>query len=547
MISPASMDFQAYLRTERAAIVDELAREFSTCTDLSALSAEERHQTAERNFDLFFAATWEQSPEDVKRVIDRRHAVRNGGNSDRKVSLDEALARLAIIHRVFVRRARLAAEAGCAGTWDGIERMASAYGVMTTGVAEAHQASLRAAHDALKRSELRYRMLFERAPVIMQARDNTYRIRAVSDRWIEDLGYTREEIIGQPTIQYLTQETQRKARDVYRRQFQERGYARDDHYEIIKKNGEIMDVLASSVLFPDENGEMTEGVVVMMDVTERMKTERKLRESEERYRSLVEQSPLGIMVHRGGEVLYLNPTSAALFGVDNPDELVGTNVLNLVAPEFLPQVKERVRRAQEEGMPSEVMEQRLLRRDGTSIWVDVTTSRVPYAGGAAVQVVFTDVTARRASEEALRQAAVKEEIIQVQARMLQELSTPLIPIHEGIVVMPLVGRIDEGRGERILEALLDGITTHQASCAIIDITGVPEAQDEVVEGLMRAAQAARMLGAQVILTGMKSSVAQTLVQMGASLAGLVTRGTLRSGVTYALQALARQEPHRPRA
>jgi anti-anti-sigma regulatory factor len=72
------------------------------------------------------------------------------------------------------------------------------------------------------------------------------------------------------------------------------------------------------------------------------------------------------------------------------------------------------------------------------------------------------------------------------------------------------------------------------------MTGVPEAQEGVTEGLVRAAQAARMLGAQVILTGMRPSIAQALVQMGAALSGIVTRGTLRSGVTYALQTSKRR-------
>lgn len=126
------------------------------------------------------------------------------------------------------------------------------------------------------------------------------------------------------------------------------------------------------------------------------------------------------------------------------------------------------------------------------------------------------------------------EVIAAQQAALRELSTPLIPVAAGVLVMPLVGAIDSRRAQQILEGLLTGIGEQKARAAIIDITGVKVVDTQVAGALLQAAQAARLLGAELILTGISPEVAQTLVQIGADLSGLATRGSLQSGIAYAL-------------
>ena len=111
-----------------------------------------------------------------------------------------------------------------------------------------------------------------------------------------------------------------------------------------------------------------------------------------------------------------------------------------------------------------------------------------------------------------------------------------------MVVMPLVGTVDTRRAERVLETLLAGISERGATVAILDITGVGIVDTQVANALVHAAQAVKLLGAQVILTGIRPEVAQTLVGMGADLRSITTHGTLQSGIAATLR---RQHSRKP--
>ncbi len=120
---------------------------------------------------------------------------------------------------------------------------------------------------------------------------------------------------------------------------------------------------------------------------------------------------------------------------------------------------------------------------------------------------------------------------------LRELSSPVIPIFEGILVMPLIGNIDTQRASDILEGLLTGIERYRAQVVLLDVTGVPIVDTSVANHLLKAAQAARLLGAEAVLVGVRPEVAQTMVQLGVSHLGLTTRANLQSGVEYAFARL----------
>jgi len=141
---------------------------------------------------------------------------------------------------------------------------------------------------------------------------------------------------------------------------------------------------------------------------------------------------------------------------------------------------------------------------------------------------------RRRAEE---QTRLQEQIIRMQAAALAELSTPLIPITDQIVVMPLIGALDRQRANQILSTLLHGIEASRSRVAILDITGVPVVDTHVAQMLMSVAQAVRLLGAQVMITGIRPEVAQTLVGLGVDLQGLITHSVLQNGIAYALRSL----------
>lgn len=154
------------------------------------------------------------------------------------------------------------------------------------------------------------------------------------------------------------------------------------------------------------------------------------------------------------------------------------------------------------------------------------------------QQQFVEELERKAREQqAIQESRVslQEEIVRAQEELINQLSTPLLPIHDHIVLMPLIGQMDTRRAYGILDVLLHGIVQYQAKYAILDITGLPVVDTAVANVLLRSSQAIRLLGTELVITGIRPEVAQTLVGLGIELHGIVARSTLQSGIAYALQ------------
>ena len=134
-------------------------------------------------------------------------------------------------------------------------------------------------------------------------------------------------------------------------------------------------------------------------------------------------------------------------------------------------------------------------------------------------------------------SALQQQVIDAQQMAIRELSTPLIPLTDQVILMPLIGAIDQVRAQFILETLLTGVAEHQAELVILDITGVELVDTYIANTIVRAAQAVKLLGAQVMMTGIQPQIAQTLVQLGVDLNNIVTRGTLQDGIAFALEKI----------
>jgi PAS domain S-box-containing protein len=148
------------------------------------------------------------------------------------------------------------------------------------------------------------------------------------------------------------------------------------------------------------------------------------------------------------------------------------------------------------------------------------------------------VERRRAEAE---QARLREEVIRVQEELLARLSTPLIPLTGEIVLMPIIGDVDSNRARRMIDALLHGLEETRSPVAILDITGVSVVDAHVANTILQSAQAARLLGTDVILTGIRAGVARSLVRLGVDLSGVNTRKTLQEGIALAHEYLRARE------
>lgn len=132
-----------------------------------------------------------------------------------------------------------------------------------------------------------------------------------------------------------------------------------------------------------------------------------------------------------------------------------------------------------------------------------------------------------------------ENQLSLQRVALQELSAPLIPVMEGITVMPLIGTIDTDRAKLIMENLLEGTIKHNSEVVLIDITGVPVVDTMVAHHIIQAAEAVRLIGSTCILVGIRPEIAQTIVNIGIDLSKFPTKSSLKKGFRTALELTGR--------
>ncbi|HLY60587.1 MAG TPA: STAS domain-containing protein [Terriglobia bacterium] len=131
----------------------------------------------------------------------------------------------------------------------------------------------------------------------------------------------------------------------------------------------------------------------------------------------------------------------------------------------------------------------------------------------------------------------RERIIREQQEAIRELSTPVLPVRERLLILPIIGVIDPQRARQLTEQLLRGIRSNRAKVVVIDITGVPTIDSTVANHLVQTVESARLLGATVIVTGLSPEIAQTLVTIGVDLGKMNTVGDLRGGIEEAERLL----------
>jgi len=131
----------------------------------------------------------------------------------------------------------------------------------------------------------------------------------------------------------------------------------------------------------------------------------------------------------------------------------------------------------------------------------------------------------------------RERVIRDQQDAIRELSTPVLQVRERLLILPIIGVLDNQRASQLTEQLLHGIRTHRAKVVVIDITGVADVDEPVANHLVKTVDASRLMGASVIITGLSSEIAQTLVMIGVDLNKMNTIGDLQGGIEEAERLL----------
>ncbi|VVB91870.1 Methyl sulfide methyltransferase-associated sensor [uncultured archaeon] len=179
-------------------------------------------------------------------------------------------------------------------------------------------------------------------------------------------------------------------------------------FRIILPDGTVRFIRSSGEVIFDDKGKPIRMTGTGQDITERKRNEEALKESEERYRKLVELSPIAIAVHSHGKVVFANTAAAKLLGAAGPGQLVGKKISEIVHPESRKLVDERIRKMLEKGEVVPPAEEKFIRLDGSVLDVEVAAMPFPYKGKQGMQVIAHDITVRKRAEEMLKERARAE-------------------------------------------------------------------------------------------------------------------------------------------
>jgi len=235
-----------------------------------------------------------------------------------------------------------------------------------------------------------------------------------------------------------------------------------------------------------------------------------------------------VMLDPAGHVVSWNPGAERIKGYSQ-EEIMGRHFSCFYTPEGIQrglpehelEVAAKEGRFEDEGWR--------VTKNGKRFWASVVITSLREKDGRlrGFGKVTRDLTERKQTEERIRQ----------QATEIMELSTPVMQVWQGVVVAPLIGSLDSQRTQQFMERLLNRIVETNSPMALVDIMGVPTIDTQTAQHLIETISAVRLLGAQVVLTGVRPAIAQTLVHLGIDLSNITTRSSLAAGLRVALDML----------
>jgi len=255
---------------------------------------------------------------------------------------------------------------------------------------------------ALAASESRYRTLVESMQDGVYYLDAEGRFTFVNDAIVRRSGRPRSWWLGRDQVSVVRPEDRERVRLAFKKVMRGESVALYEAGHPLA-TGEVLFVELSAA--PQvENGRVVGLIGISRDITARKRAEKRIQETEEQYRRLVELSPDGIAVHQDGRIVMVNPAGASILGYAEPAAMIGRPVLDFVNPDDHPRVVERIARVMEHGKPGELTEERFVRKDGSLVPVEVVNAPFYWRGRPAVQVVVRDITARKRAEAELRES-----------------------------------------------------------------------------------------------------------------------------------------------
>ncbi len=362
-------------------------------------------------------------------------------------------------------------------------------------------------------------------------------LQFVNPAWAQMHGYSAEELLGKNLSVCHTEEQVREDVIPFNKQVMETG-AHQGEIGHVRKDGVTFSTWMAVSVLRDDKGNPAGLLGTARDITAQKQAEEALKAQQAFLHRVIEAIP-GRIFWKDGDLNYLgcNQRFAEDAGLTSPEEVIGKNDFDLGWREQAELYRADDRQVIESGTAKINYEEPQTTPDGSMIWL--RTSKVPIydVNGKVTGVlgIYDDITAQKQLEAEREQ--MQQEVIEAQRQALRDLSTPIIPVMEGIIVMPLVGSIDTMRAKDIMRALLKGISAYRAKVVILDITGVPLVDSGVASHLDKTIQAARLKGTRTIVTGITDAVAETIVDLGIDWGGIETLRDLQTGLLVALDRL----------
>jgi PAS domain S-box-containing protein len=261
----------------------------------------------------------------------------------------------------------------------------------------------RAMEEALRESEEKFRSIFQNSNTGMALVGLDGRYLMVNPALCDILGYTAEELLAIDFFKLTHPDDMEISRKAMLGVLEGRGKTVRFDKRYLHKDGKTVWTEISSALVCDASGKPLHFVTQVIDITERKQAEEALRESEERYRMLFELSPDSIAVYQDGKIIYANPATFRLLGAKAPEEIIGRPMLDFVHPDYREMVLTRSRRQEREGKSASPAEEKFVRRDGSSVDVEVMAAPFQYRGKLSHLVISRDITERKRADEMLRE------------------------------------------------------------------------------------------------------------------------------------------------
>jgi PAS domain S-box-containing protein len=319
----------------------------------------------------------------------------------------------------------------------------------------------RKAEEALHNSDLRFRLLAENLPIVFFLRSAQGQMLYISPAYDQVWGRPGSELSENPTNWVESIHPDDRAITIQR--LQESGYIETEiEYRIVQPSGAVRWVSARSIPVRNAEGQVEQIAGFVTDITERKQTELELQESERRFRQMAENigEVVWMIDYPGYRLVYISPSYEQVWGRsceslrDN-----GTAFLDAIHPGD----QDRVRAAlakQAQGQYNE--EYRITRPDGSIVWIRDRAFPIRDEHGNVYRIVGIASNITEQKQAFVEQQRLQETIIQMQAATLAEISTPLIPISDRVMVLPLIGALDTQRTQQVLETLLEGVAERKA-------------------------------------------------------------------------------------